>query len=197
MRVTDHKSLSHVRIWHSIHTLPVSPETTLRSSLAIFSIISHKQQRKEVRNKWFHQQSNQKHKSTPSESDVDDSLRSETQKISNNAVTEEQANKQDSSNFDVESDDDDDKSTRISSRQKRPPAAFKARPENPIAERSANLFKPLNTIPTKNIQMTAIQSLTSTSPTTFQDMALSIERSLNIIRQVTNTLSLMKTAIQK
>jgi len=44
----------------------------------------------------------------------------------------------------VESDDDDNKSTRISLRHKRPPAAFKARPENSIAERKANLLKQYN-----------------------------------------------------
>jgi len=79
-----------------------------------------------------------------SESDVDDSLRSETQKLNDNAVTVEQSDKQDSSDSDVESDDDDDKSTCISSRQKRPPAAFKVRPKNPNAERKANLLKQYN-----------------------------------------------------
>jgi len=79
-----------------------------------------------------------------SESDVDDTLRSKTERLNDNAVTEEQADKQDSSDSDVESDDDDDKCTRISARQKRPPAAFKARPENPIAERKANLLKQYN-----------------------------------------------------
>jgi len=54
-----------------------------------------------------------------------------------------------------------------------------------------------DTIPTKNIQMTAIQFLTSPSPNNFQDTALSTERSLNIIQQVTTTLSRIKTAIQK
>ena len=129
------------------------------------------------------------------DSDVDDSLRSKTQKLNDDAVTEEQADKQDSSDSDVESDDDDDKNTRISSRKKRPPAAFKARPENPIAERKANLVKQFNS--DKNIQMTAIQSLTSPSPNNFQDTALSTKRSLNIIQPVTTTLSLIKTAIRK
>jgi len=79
-----------------------------------------------------------------SESDVDDSLRSETQKLNDNAVTVEPSDKQDSSNSDVESDDDDDKSPRISSRQKRPSAAFKVRPKNLNAERKANLLKQYN-----------------------------------------------------
>jgi len=79
-----------------------------------------------------------------SESDVEDSLRFETQKLNDNAVTEEQADKQDSSDSDAESDDDDDKSTRISSRQKRSRSAFKARPENPNAERKVNLLKQYN-----------------------------------------------------
>jgi len=43
-----------------------------------------------------------------SKSDVDDSLRSETQKLNDNAVTQEQADKQDSSDSDAESDDDDE-----------------------------------------------------------------------------------------
>jgi len=133
-----------------------------------------------------------------SESDVDDSLRSETQRLNDNAVTQEQADKQDSSDSDAESDDVDDKSTRISSRQKRSPAAFKAIPENPNAERKANLLKQYNSDKDLlNIQMTAIQSLTSPSPNTFQDTALLTERSLHIIQQVTTTLSLIKTAIQK
>jgi len=68
-----------------------------------------------------------------SESDVDDSLRSETQNLNDNAVTQEQADKQDSSDSDAASDDDDEKSTHISSRQKRTPATFKARPKNPNA----------------------------------------------------------------
>jgi len=59
-------------------------------------------------------------------------------------VTQEQADKQDSSDSDAQSDDDDDKSTCISSRQKRPPADLKARPENPNAERKANLLKQYN-----------------------------------------------------
>jgi len=59
-------------------------------------------------------------------------------------VTQEQADKQNSSNSDAKSDDDDDASTRISSRQKRPPAAFKARPENPNAQRKTNLLKRYN-----------------------------------------------------
>jgi len=59
-----------------------------------------------------------------SESVVDDSLRSETQNLNHNAVTQEQADKQDSSDSDAASDDDDDKSTRISSQQKSTPAAF-------------------------------------------------------------------------
>jgi len=42
-----------------------------------------------------------------------------------------------------------------------------------------------NTIPTKNIQMTVIQSYRH------------YQTSLNIIKQVTTTLSLIKTAIQK
>jgi len=79
-----------------------------------------------------------------SESDVEDSLRFETQKLNDNAVTEEQADNQDSSNSDAESGNDDDKSTRISSREKRPLAAFKTRPENPNAERKANLLKQHN-----------------------------------------------------
>jgi len=76
-----------------------------------------------------------------SESDVDDSLCSETQNLNDNAVTQEEADKQDSSDSDAASDDDDDKRTRISSRQKHTPAAFKARPENPHAQRQANLLK--------------------------------------------------------
>jgi len=59
-------------------------------------------------------------------------------------VTQEQADKQDSSNSDAKSDDDDDKITRISSRQKRPPADLKARPKNPNAERKKNLLKQYN-----------------------------------------------------
>ena len=43
-----------------------------------------------------------------SESDVDDSLRSETQNLNDNAVTQEQADKQDSSDSDAALDDDDD-----------------------------------------------------------------------------------------
>jgi len=81
-----------------------------------------------------------------SESDVDDSLRSETQNLNDNAVTQEQADKQDSSDSDAASDDDDDKNTRISSRQKCTPAAFKARPENPNAQRKANLLKQYNSV---------------------------------------------------
>ena len=114
-----------------------------------------------------------------SESDVDDSLRSETQNLNDNAVTQEQADKQDSSDSDAASDDDDDKNTRISSRQKRTPAAFKVRPENPNAQRKANLLKRFNS--DKEYSTTAIQSLTSPPPNTFQDTALSMERSPNII----------------
>jgi len=110
-------------------------------------------------------------------------------------VTQEQADKQNSSNSDAKSDDDDDKSTRILSLQKRPPSAFKARPKNPN-EKGKQIFSN-NTIPTKNIQMTAIQSLTWPSPNNFQDTALSTERSLSIIQQVTTTLSRIKTTIQK
>ena len=80
-----------------------------------------------------------------SESDIDDSLCSETQKVNNNTIIEEQADKQDSSESDVGSDDDYNENTRISSRQKRPPAIFKARPENPIAARKTNLLKKYNT----------------------------------------------------
>jgi len=54
-----------------------------------------------------------------------------------------------------------------------------------------------NTIPIKNIQTTTIQSLISQSPNTFQDTALSMKRSPNIIQQVTTTPSLIKTAIQE
>jgi len=54
-----------------------------------------------------------------------------------------------------------------------------------------------NTIPTKNIQTTSIQSLISQSPNIFQGTALSMERSPNMIQQVTTTPSLIKTAIQK
>ena len=79
-----------------------------------------------------------------SESDVDDSLRFETQNLNENAITQEQADRQDSSDSDEASDDDDDKRTCISSRQKRTPAAFKARPENPNAPRKANLLKQYN-----------------------------------------------------
>jgi len=59
-------------------------------------------------------------------------------------VTQEQADKQNSSNSDTKSDDDADKSTRISLLQKRPPAAFKARTKNPNAERKTNLLKQYN-----------------------------------------------------
>jgi len=53
------------------------------------------------------------------------------------------------------------------------------------------------TIPTKNIRMTVSHSLTSLLQNDFQDIAHSTERSLNIIQQVTTTLSRIKTAIQK
>jgi len=79
-----------------------------------------------------------------SESDIDDSLCSETQNLNDNTVTQEQADKQDLSDSDAASDDDDDKTTRISSQQKHTPAIFKARPENPDAQRKANLLKQYN-----------------------------------------------------
>jgi len=79
-----------------------------------------------------------------SESDVDDSLRSKAQNLNDNAETQEQADKQDSSDSDAASDDDDDKSTGISSRQKRTPAAFKVRPESSNAQRKANVLKQYN-----------------------------------------------------
>ena len=79
-----------------------------------------------------------------SESDVDDSLRSESQNLNDNAVTQEQADKQESSDGDSASNDDDDKSTRMSSRQKHTPVTFKARPENPNAQRKANHLKQYN-----------------------------------------------------
>jgi len=133
-----------------------------------------------------------------SESDIDDSLCLETEEVNDNTITEEQADRQDSSESDVGSDDDDNESIRISSRQKRPPAIFKARPENPIAARKATLeIFSNNTILTKNIRMTVTHSLKSLSPNDFQDTVLSTERSLNIIQQVTTTLSRIKTAIQK
>jgi len=59
-------------------------------------------------------------------------------------VTQEQADKQNSSSSDAKSHDDDDESTHVSSRQKRPPAAFKARPENSNAQRKTNLLKRYN-----------------------------------------------------
>jgi len=45
------------------------------------------------------------------------------------------------SESDLESKDENTKINRISSRQKRPPVVFEAKPENPIAERKANLLK--------------------------------------------------------
>jgi len=84
------------------------------------------------------QQSAQEYAS--SDSDIDDSPCTEIQEF-NDTIKQEKADKHDSSESDLESDDDSKESTRISSRQKRPPAVFKSRPKSPIAERKANLLK--------------------------------------------------------
>jgi len=78
-----------------------------------------------------------------SESDIEDPLCTEIQEV-NDTITAEDADKQDSSESDLESDEDSTKSTCVSSRQKRPPAVFQARPESPIASRKANLLKHYN-----------------------------------------------------
>jgi len=75
-----------------------------------------------------------------SESDIDNSLCTEIQEV-NDTIYEEKTDPHNSSESDVESDDDRNESTRISSRQRRPPAVFKARPENHVNERKANLLK--------------------------------------------------------
>ena len=59
----------------------------------------------------------------------------------NDTINQDKTDQQDSSESDPESDNDSNNSIRILSRHMRPPAAFKARPENPIAERKANLLK--------------------------------------------------------
>jgi len=108
--------------------VPISPETALYFQPGKHFIIWHKQQHKVVRNKWLHQQNNQQHQNTPHE---------------NQTLT--------TSSFesDVGSDDDGNESTRMSSRQKRPPAVFKARPENP-SKQDKQIFLN-NTISTKSI----------------------------------------------
>jgi len=79
-----------------------------------------------------------------SESDIDESLSSETQNLNDNTVTQEQADKQKSSDEDSASDDADDITTRTSSRQNHTPVTFKARPENPNEQRKENLLKQYN-----------------------------------------------------
>jgi len=79
-----------------------------------------------------------------SESDVDESISSATQNLHNNTVTQDQAVKQKASDDDSSSDDDTDITTRTSSRQKHTPATFKARPENPNAQKKENLLKQYN-----------------------------------------------------
>jgi hypothetical protein len=76
-----------------------------------------------------------------SESDVDESISSATQNNDNNTVTQDQADKQKASDDDSSSDDDNDITTRTSSRQKHTPVTFKARPENPNAQKKENLLK--------------------------------------------------------
>jgi len=78
-----------------------------------------------------------------SESDIDDLLCTEIQEV-NDTITEEKADKQDSSESDLDSDENCNENTRISSRQRRPSAIFKARYENPIAARKTNLLKHYN-----------------------------------------------------
>jgi len=60
----------------------------------------------------------------------------------NDRINQDKTDKQNPSESDLESDNDSNESTRISSKPRRPPAAFKARlgPENPIAEKG-NLLK--------------------------------------------------------
>jgi hypothetical protein len=76
-----------------------------------------------------------------SESDVDESISSATQNLDNNTVTQDQADKQKASDDDSSSNDDNDITTRASSRQKHTPVTFKARPENPNAQKKENLLK--------------------------------------------------------
>jgi len=59
----------------------------------------------------------------------------------NDTINQDKTDKQDSSESDLESDNNNNASIHISSRQKRPPAAFKTKPDNTIAERKANLPK--------------------------------------------------------
>jgi hypothetical protein len=79
-----------------------------------------------------------------SESDVDESISSATQNLDNNTVTQDQADKQKASDDDSSSDDDNDITTRTSSRQKLTPVTFKARLENPNAQKKENLLKQYN-----------------------------------------------------
>jgi len=71
-----------------------------------------------------------------------------------------------------------------------------AKPDPKIPTHKGKQIFSNNTILIKNIQTTAIQSLISQSPNTFQDTSLSMERSPNIIQQVATTPSLIKTAIK-
>jgi len=79
-----------------------------------------------------------------SESDIDDPPTCTDIQEVNNTITKEEADKQDSPKSDLDSDENSNESTRISSRQKRPPAVFNTRHENPIATRKANLLKHYN-----------------------------------------------------
>jgi len=75
-----------------------------------------------------------------SASDIDDSSCVEIQEVFE-TISQEKTDKQDSYESDLESEDDNNESTRISSKQKRPPAVFTVRPANPFTERKTNLRK--------------------------------------------------------
>jgi len=83
------------------------------------------------------QQSAQEYAS--SDSDINNSPCSEILEV-NDTINQEKTAQYNSSESDLESDYNSNECTRISFRPKRPPAVFKARPENPIAERKANLL---------------------------------------------------------
>ena len=130
-----------------------------------------------------------------SESDVDESISSATQNLDNNTVTQDQADKQRrpmTTRHPMTI-----TTSRLARHHGRSTHQSPSKPDPKIPTPRRKKIFLNNTIRTKNMQTIATQSLTPRSPNTFLDTALSMERSQNIIQQVTTTPSLIKTAIRK
>ena len=112
-----------------------------------------------------------------SESDVDESISSATQNLDNNTVTIT--------------------TSLLVRHHGRSTLQSPSKPDPKIPTPRRKKIFSNNKIPTKHMQTIETQSLLPQSPNTFLDTALSMERSQNIIQQVTTTPSLIKTAIPK